>query len=718
MASFNPTALLNGIGSFLWSLIVPRTTRGKVRQAAFFAFLLLVFAGNLSYPGYWNKTADRVNEMYESANLPGWFRVPHYWNVPFRQGLDIQGGTHLVYVADMNDIPDAERSDAMGGVRDVIERRVNAFGVSEPIVQVNKSGTAWRLIVDLAGVKDVSQAIALIGETPILEFKEQDGSPARELTAEEKTDLTAYNNDAKDRAQAILTDARKDGADFAAIAKEKSEDKSTAAAGGDLGWQSQSGRYGSMVLRATEKGIAAGQVIPEIVSDPAGSHVVKVMETRESGSEVKAAHVLISWQGADRSDATRTKEEAKALADTIKSQATADNFAMLAKQNSDDPGSKDTGGDLGWFGKGMMVPEFETAAFALAKGSFSDVVESPFGYHVIYKADERPLKEFRLSHILVKVKTEADYVKPEDMWKNTELSGKHLKRATLQFHQQTGEPQVGIEFNDEGKRLFAEITGRNVGKPVAIFLDGQPISVPMVQEAIREGNAVISGTFTLTEAKLLVRRLNAGALPVPIALESQQSVGASLGKESLDASLWAGLIGFAVVALFMLLYYRLPGLIAIMALSIYAVINLALYKLIPVTLTLSGIAGFILSVGMAVDANVLIFERMKEEILRGRTLQSAIDEGFHRAWNSIRDSNFTSLISCAILFYTSSSLIKGFAFTLALGVLVSMFTAITVSRTLLRLVAGWGWLKSEWLYLPGLNRPRPATTASNAPIQK
>jgi preprotein translocase subunit SecD len=200
-----------------------------------------------------------------------------------------------------------------------------------------------------------------------------------------------------------------------------------------------------------------------------------------------------------------------------------------------------------------------------------------------------------------------------------------------------------------------------------------------------------------------VRRLNAGALPVPIELESQQSVGASLGQESLDASLRAGLIGFLIVALFMLLYYRLPGLIAIFALCLYAAMNLALYKLIPVTLSLSGIAGFILSVGMAVDANVLIFERMKEELLRGRPLQSAIDEGFKRAWNSIRDSNFTTLISCAILFYTSSSLIKGFAFNLALGVLVSMFSAITVSRTLLRLVAGWGFVRNPWLYMSALH---------------
>ncbi len=702
MAKSGISTAVSRVVSALGSLIVPKTPRGKVRQGVAFVLLLLLASANVSHPSVWDKKADWINAKLGEAKVPEQIRVPHFWNVPFRLGLDLQGGTHLVYVADMKDIPDGERGDAMSGVRDVIERRVNAFGVAEPIVQVNKSGEAWRLIVDLAGVKDISQAIKLIGETPILEFKEPNDQPARELTADEKKAMDEHNADADKRAKALLKDALKKDADFDALAKEKSEDATAKENGGDIGFVSKDSPYSALVARVYAMDPKPGAVLNQLVTDADGHHVVKFEEKKEAGKEVQASHILVCWQGAERCDQTRTKEEAKAIIDKVKGEVTPANFGAKAKEYSDDKSNKDAGGDLGKFGRGAMVAAFEEPAFALEKGKISDVVESPFGYHLIYKTGEEPTYEYKLRHILVKTKSAADYLPAADPWKNTALSGKDLKRSTLQFHPQTNEPQVGIEFNDEGKKLFADITSRSVGKPVAIYLDGQPISIPTVNEPIRDGNAVISGNFTIPEAKLLVRRLNAGALPVPVTLESQQSVGASLGKESLDSSLKAGLMGFLIVAIFMLLYYRLPGLIAIIALALYSAVNLALFKLIPVTLSLSGIAGFILSVGMAVDANVLIFERMKEELLRGRTLGSAIDEGFKRAWNSIRDSNFTSLISCTILFYTSSSLIKGFAFTLALGILVSMFSAITVSRTLLRLVAGWGWLKNPNLYLPAL----------------
>lgn len=276
----------------------------------------------------------------------------------------------------------------------------------------------------------------------------------------------------------------------------------------------------------------------------------------------------------------------------------------------------------------------------------------------------------------------------QDMWQETELTGAHLRRASVEFDQNTGEPQVSLQFDGEGSRMFADITRNNLQKPVAIQLDNEIISAPTVQSVIENGQAVITGQFTIDQAKQLSIELNAGALPVPITLVEQRSIGATLGSESVQKSLTAGLIGLFLVAIFMIIYYRVPGLLAVIALMIYTLIVIALLKLIPITLTLAGIAGFILSVGMAVDANILIFERTKEEEATGKTTGLAIEEGFKRAWPSIRDSNFSSLITCLILYYGTTGLIRGFAVTLSLGILVSMFTAIIVTRTFLRLAIG------------------------------
>lgn len=391
-----------------------------------------------------------------------------------RLGLDLQGGSHLVYQADLKDIESGAAGDAMASARDVIERRVNSFGVSEPVVQVSGND---RLIVELPGIKDINEAIKLIGQTPFLEFREENPNPS---------------------------------------------------------------------------------VTPD--------------------------------------------------------------------QNG----------------------------------------------QVNLSADQA--------------------------FKVTGLTGKQLKRASLQFDQQTGVPQILLQFDAEGTKLFADLTSRNVGKRIAIFLDGQVLSAPTVQNAITNGQAVITGQFAVSEARELVTRLNSGALPVPIKLIQQDNVGATLGSQSVQKSVVAGLIGFLIVALFMIIYYRLPGLLAVLALSIYAFISLALFKLFGITLTLAGIAGFILSVGMAVDANILIFERMKEELRKGKTLQLAVEDGFKRAWLSVRDSNFSSLITTAILGYFGSSIIRGFAITLALGIVVSMFTAITVTRTFLRLLVGHNLLIKHSLY--------------------
>lgn len=564
---------LNSTLGFIWwpFLAIGRvlfrnmTPRKKVWYSFAGIVLLALLAGLVDYP-----------------KLPTWVPFNEWFtNHNVQLGLDLRGGSHLVYQADVSQVDSKDQAGAVEGVRDVIERRVNFFGVSEPVIQTNKVGDNWRVIVELPGVKDVNQAIKLIGETPILEFKEQGQQP--DAQAAEQVDK--QNNEIKAKANLVL-------------------------------------------------------------------------------ARVKSG----------------------------------EDFATLAKEYSEDPGSKDSGGDLGFFGKGMMVPSFEEAAFSLKVNEVSpELVQSQFGYHIIKKTGERKNDkgedEISASHILFKTVSAPQ----ADEWVSTKLSGKQLTKAQVEFDQRTGSPQVNLTFNDEGKQLFGDITSRNVGKPVAIYLDGAPISIPTVQTAITGGQAVISGNFSLTEAKQLAQRLNSGALPVPIKLMTQQNVDASLGKVSVDKSLMAGIIGLALVALFMILLYRLPGVLAVIALSVYSLLSLAIFKLWPVTLTLSGIAGFVLSIGMAVDANVLIFERMKEELKLGKNLNQAIEEGFQRAWTSVRDSNVSSIITALILVWLGTSMVKGFALTLIIGILVSMFTAITVTRTLLRLVAtsratSWRWI--------------------------
>ncbi len=294
----------------------------------------------------------------------------------------------------------------------------------------------------------------------------------------------------------------------------------------------------------------------------------------------------------------------------------------------------------------------------------------------------------------------------------TDLTGKYLTKATVIFDPTTYKPQIQLQFNDAGAALFADITGRNINKPLAIYLDGASIIdtngdgkidsqdnyAPIVQGKITGGKAVITGDMSDQTANSIASRLNSGALPVKIGAPiSQETVGPTLGLASLQKSLMAAIYGFLAVIVFMIVFYRFPGLIASIALTIYVVLVLAIFKLIPVTLTLAGIGGFILSIGMAVDANILMFARTKEEIKSGKSLSQAIDEGFRRAWPSIRDSNFNSLIVCAILFIVASSFIKGFAFTLALGIIVSLFSAIFITRIFLMVFVGKWAEKAKWL---------------------
>lgn len=282
-----------------------------------------------------------------------------------------------------------------------------------------------------------------------------------------------------------------------------------------------------------------------------------------------------------------------------------------------------------------------------------------------------------------------------------ELTGRYFRpNAAVVRDPQTGMPQVTFEFDDEGARIFEQVTTRLIGQPLGIFLDGELISAPTVKDVISK-RGIISGV-DLQEARLLSIQLNAGALPVPVRTVQEQGIDATLGTDSIRKSIFAGEIGLLMVILFMVLYYRLPGVMAGVALIVYTLVVLALFKLIPVTLTLAGIAAFILSVGMAVDANVLIFERMREEMRAGRTLGAAIDTGFDRAWTSIRDSNVSTFITCIILYWFGNnfgaSLVMGFALTLFVGVAVSMFTAIFITRTLLRLIVGTELARRPWAF--------------------
>ena len=297
-------------------------------------------------------------------------------------------------------------------------------------------------------------------------------------------------------------------------------------------------------------------------------------------------------------------------------------------------------------------------------------------------------------------------------FKPTDLTGKYLTKATVVFDQTTYKPQIDLQFDDAGAKIFEDITARNIKKPIAIFLDGasiidtngdgkidnQDMYAPIVQDKITGGKAVITGDMSDATANSIASRLNSGALPVKIGSPiSQETVGPTLGSVSLQKSLTAAMYGLLAVVIFMIVFYRFPGLLASVALFIYVAITLAIFKLIPVTMSLSGIGGFILSIGMAVDANILIFARMKEEIKSGKGLSQAIDEGFKRAWPSIRDSNFNSLIVCAILFFVATSFIKGFAFTLALGILVSLFSAIFITRIFLMVFVGKWAEKIKWI---------------------
>jgi protein-export membrane protein SecD len=424
------------------------------------------------------------------------------------------------------------------------------------------------------------------------------------------------------------------------------------------------------------------------------------------------------------------QSNAKALADakdTLEKVKNGGDFEALAKELSGDPGSKDKGGDLDFAKKGTFVPEFDAVVFNpdFKTGTiWPELVESQYGWHIIKKLEERgeparnasdesartdagggDAREVRAAHILFTKQSPAMY--PELKFKATGLSGKNLKDAYVDFKSQgVGAPQIAIRFDDEGTKLFADITKRNIGKPLAIYIDQQQVTAPTIQNEIVHGQAVITGNFTMQSANDLVKRLNEGALPVPITNVGQQSVDASLGESALHASLFAGAVGLLSVAVFMILFYRFLGMIAVFALLLYTAMLVAIFKLsiftpFPITMTLSGIAGFILSIGIAVDANVLIFERTREELSYGKSVAKSLIEGYRRAWPSIRDGHVSTLITTVILIGFGTGFVKGFAIILALGVLLSLFTAVVLVRVTTKfLIRDWFEKRKALLVAP------------------
>ncbi len=458
-------------------------------------FLTVFFSYIVTFPSGFNQRVDFVNERFA-------IDFPKIEERDFMFGLDLQGGAYLLYQADLTDVPSAERTQRMEGLRNLIERRVDLYGIGESLIQVRGD----RLVVEIPGAHDLDEAINIIGETPFLDFRE---------------------------------------------------------------------------------------ISPEI------------QEMQE--------------------------EKWKEIAD--------------------------------YFGKEIEDLTIEDV-MALEEGEVE-------GWEIILA----------------------------DPYTETALTGRHLENARVSMHPVTQDPVIAITFNKEGADLFEKITERNVGKPLATFLDGEVLQEATVQEKISGGEAQITGGFSVEEAYNVARDLRIGALPVPIELVSQQSIGPAIGEDSLNASLRAGILGFLLVAIFMIFIYRLPGLFAVISLSIYILLVLFLFKVFSVTLTLSGIAGLILSIGMAIDANILIISRMREEIRDGKSISQSVEEGYRRAWSSIRDGNFTTLMVAIVLFFITTSFVRGFAITLILGILMSLFSAMVINRILLFAFEGGKTAKIKDLWL-------------------
>ncbi|HEY8666685.1 MAG TPA: protein translocase subunit SecD, partial [Tepidisphaeraceae bacterium] len=486
------------------------------------------------------------------------------------------------------------------------------------------------------------------------------------------------------------------------------------------------------------------------VSVGASARIVFLRSFRPSSEQIQASHILISYKGATGADATITRTKAQALAKAKDLKAQLDKGAdlnALASKESDGPSRKD-GGRLGSLSRGTMAPAFDAVAFAMKQRQISEPVDTPFGYDIIRldkgasttpaQADYDELKitgktPLRSADALV-AKMQNGQIKSQESavtlrtlffslvpsgWKSTALDGKHFRSAAVSLDPVTNVPVVQIAFDTEGAKIFQELTKKNIGKQIAIFVGGQMVSAPRVQSEISGGNAVITGSPNIADAQQLAQDLNTGAIPAPIHLTGQYTVEATLGSAALQTSLMAALIGIIILMLYMIVVYRGLGVIADVSLVMYALLLFAILKL-PllfftsdyIVLTLAGMAGIILSIGMAVDANVLVFERMKEEFRKGKIVKSSVESSFKHAWPAIRDGNVSTLITCAILFLIGTSIVRGFAVTLGMGVILSMFTSFWITRLMLRRLADSPYAK----WLDPYNGKGPDTLSKSEPV--
>lgn len=633
-------------------------------------------------------------------------------------GLDLAGGTELDYRIDLSDAIEQNSDDDPSNdvslnfisesVRDALEARVNPAGVGEIIIKRSQVEAEEHVIIQMPPSANVDKAKADAKQDNRLEFFEEDPTriSAKKLEiAGELNKMTAWNW--QSRADELTLDKN---VEFIKTEKRFRDDLNDPELADKLFSASQGTFLSEVIETQTEPEYTIsedGNV--EFKSFP--KNVIGIVRLTEKASVARektipakagARHILFGYPEANRADENvkyQSKEESLEEAEKMLAKLQeegVDNFAELAKEFSTEGAAAQSGGDLGEFERERMVPEFSDAVFGMeALGLVQEVVESSFGFHVIEVLKKTPqstetVYEEQISYEML------GWNSDELIWIETKLGGAQLENATVGYDE-IGQPIVNLLFDAEGGDLFAELTGHVAAKTceggpcrLGIQVGGRWITQPTVREKIIGRSSQISGNFTFDSAKELADGLNLGAIDAPVILSGQISITPELGHEQLSKSLKAGLFGFIAIMIFLIIMYRFMGVIAAVALTLYASIFVMMLKIWPesfggpIVLTLAGIAGIVLSIGLAVDGNILIFERLKEELKRGRNLEQAVDLGFERAWTAIKDSNLTTLLTCLILFSFGSSVIKGFAITLIVGTLLSMFTAVTISRNLLR----------------------------------